>query len=133
MGRVKAALALGWPLTVREVARWADCDPSTARGLLNELSGRGEAVRVELSNEQYNLWSAVTAPAIANPQGLMLIAKRFHQATSCPTADVFYGANFVECPECGKHAHVGSDLMKPLIAHRGASASISYSLRPQDF
>jgi hypothetical protein len=137
MGKVKAALRLGFPLTVREVAKWAGCDRSTAGNLLLELEGQGKAMHYKPRNAPYLLWLAVTTPAMRNDTGLMLIAKRFHTDRTTHQ-HVTMGANFVECMECGKHAHTGSDLERPLVWHgsehrSGSEFHAVRCIRPQDF
>lgn len=133
--RVKGALAAGYPLTVREVARFADCSPATAKAHLERLEHNSEAVRWREPNEVYELWVAVTSSAVENWATILLIAERNHRATNCPEAEIVRGANFIECLGCGKHAHIyPGNLTKPLIVHTGKTGRVFVAyIRPQEF
>lgn len=130
LGRVEAALRLGYPLTVREIAKWAGCDKTTAQNLLHELSGQGKVGVFDVRNQPYQLWVEITGPAETKPEGLCLIARKFH-AGRTGHEDIAVGSNFVECRECGAHAHVGSDRYNPMVQH-GRIGPVTYN-RPQDF
>lgn len=133
--RIKQALQLGYPLTVREVARFVDMAGvaySTIQSNLVELEGKGKACRYRPRNFTVELWAGTTGPAENNQRGLMFLAKKFHQATTGHD-DVMVGMNFIECMECGKHAHINpSSLEYPLTQHDSERFSFK-GLRPQDF
>lgn len=130
MGRVEAAFRLGYPLTIREVSLWAGCDYATARNLILELEAIEKVTRFSVPNETYTLFIKVHVPATRNGMGLCLIASRNHERYT--GHDNFnLGANYVECRDCGKHAHVGSESTYPLLVH--TSEKVIESIRPQDF
>ena len=64
---------------------------------------------------------------------LLLIAKRNHlELTDCSPESVVTGMNFVECRQCGKHAHIGRlEDNYPLVQH-GAGREYK-AIRPMDF
>ena len=139
-GAVEAVLSFGQPLTIKEIQLWVNAvRPGDVQGHLLRLEQRGQATRFKAKNLEDDLWIAtVLDPRRTGIQVLVLIAKKNHSRET-GHRDVWYGANYVECTDCGKHAHVGADYERPLVCHgsehrSGTQETYEHRLmRPQDF
>lgn len=134
-GRIESLLNMGFPVTAQEAARWAVCTTNEATILLNQQAEKGQAVeygQLGKGGERLKLWVAVTHPALRNSIGLFIIAQRHHRDTTM-CHNVMIGGNFIECLDCGKHAHLHEgDLLYPLVLH-GHNYWKTKRIRPIDF
>ena len=126
-----------YPLTAKELSFITGVTEGYTVETLDTLIAQNKVFLYFIDREAYPpVYALVKAPRddrLKAWERLLLIAKRNHQElVGCSPESVVMGMNFVECLQCGKHAHIGRlEDNYPLIQHdRGKTYK---AIRPMDF